>query len=517
MSELRWLSACLPGDLVLPPSLAKYCLAANWLSLCSPLSEICLLQEPDGAGIVLLSSHILKCFVDGFVLVSNLGQNVTRVLCGPGELSCIALACCHRGNLLLCFAEVCKLCEVIKMQVPLEETKSPPNEQETTPNVLAGSESRFPIDSTNSQAGLLIFIPDEEGSIQVEDCGEEPEPDLLKEELYKRFNRRLERIKKNNKKEFVSRVGEALTARHDQFVEEILTQRTKIEALDGILSSETIPVGLSKVLTALVDTSASIVEREVTNGATRVGAKGSTKLAHWEVQCDKLEAKLKVLQSRSDFERAVLDRESIKKITKLRQHQAVRFSKKMREMSQEYHDHRREVARKAIEKAEEAARLEDEREQITKLQQLEAHRDRASSAISIMQVQRQERMRERLDALSREREKPKQEPLYEKLNKQFSKQQDMLYYDRGRTTQEIEMFMRKKRQQFHKNRNRMKLEEILFIGSGLDEPRNLSRGLATIPEMPNRDGSRYRSSGLSGSIDLTVHYARLPTVKYTAG
>lgn len=403
------------------------------------------------------------------------------------------------------------------MQVPLEETRTPPPMAELTPHVHQGSDSKFPIDSTSSQAGLQFLVPSDEASIQIEECEAEEEPDLVKEELYKRFNRRLERIRQAHKREFVLNVGRALTNAHDRFLEHILEQKTKIEVLDKVISPKPIPLELAKMLTAYIDTSSEIVTNEVVHGSTHVGARGSTKLAKWETDYDKLESKLKMLEARNDFERAVLDRESLRKISQLRQHQALRFSKKMREISEEHHYKRREVARKAIEKAEEEAKIENEREEIAKLQKLEANRDRATSAISIMRIQRQERMRQRLEAFSRERSQPKEEPLYEKLTKQFERKEDMMYYDRGRTRHEIELFMNKKRLVLHKNRNRMRLEEILEATSNLDETRNTRQRLPTIRE-ERADGSRYLGRGLSGSLDLSVqHYARLPTVKYFDG
>lgn len=406
------------------------------------------------------------------------------------------------------------------MQVPLEESKKPPQVVELTPHAHPDSESKFPIDSTSSQAGLQFLLPQDEASIQIEECEEEDAPDLVKEELYKRFNRRIERIRRAHKRDFVSNVGNALSIVQDRLIVDILQKKTKLEILEQVIAPKPIPVDLAKMLTAYIDTSAEVVSREVLYGSTQVGAAGSTKLAKWEVEYDKLESKLKMLEARNDFERAVLDRESLRKISQLRQHQALRFSKKMREISEEHHQNRREVARKAIEKAEEEAKIEQEREEIAKLQKLEANRDRATSAISIMRIQRQERMRQRLEAFSRERSQPKEEPLYEKLTKQFERKEDMLYYDRGRTRHEIELFMHKKRLELHKNRNRMRLEEILEATSVLDETRatrNTRQRLPTIRES-TAEGPRYRGRGLGGSLDLSVqHYARLPTVKYFDG
>jgi hypothetical protein len=240
---------------------------------------------------------------------------------------------------------------------------------------------------------------------------------------------------------------------------EIINDKSN-EVEDSIRYLETIPQYLDKIF---VETEANHccfdlcnrVERKI-KSFLEIGA--SLDYA-WEDKFEREQRNLRFLEEARGIRYVVLDREDIKVIERHKQEYAGDFSKKMAQESLQIAEKRKQLlVRVEEEQGLEAQRLVEEERQ-KRLEKLRQGRVKAVEFMEGLKLQR--RMRKEDVAARNEKFKQvlKVQPLYQKVDREYKLEEDLMYNSRGATLEQLERF-KKEQKLFHFFRNKKNFFEV---------------------------------------------------------
>ena len=264
------------------------------------------------------------------------------------------------------------------------------------------------------------------------------------------LTRRINRIHKKRPK-----LVEGVRNRIDSITETHLTAIKKARAAPDVFAKivphsyelihQMIADGFRRIETGIVD--------EITTGR----GKGN----NWEKEADEIDRKTKILSKHHDVLQAIASRQILRKINEEHREAAIEFTKKMVSMNKEGERKRKEDIRLFEVKIQERDAQSQHNLLISKSVKAEEHQQKAAEAMTRIHDRKVERRREFKEGEERVRKVRRLMPMFKRVETSFNMQQDLLYNTHGRPMEEIDRF-KKERNDYHLNRNKKKLEELLY-------------------------------------------------------
>lgn len=232
---------------------------------------------------------------------------------------------------------------------------------------------------------------------------------------------------------------------------------------------------------------------------------GTWKWSTWETEVEELERRTRMLQKRHEVELSVLSRGDQVKVDGERKRRALMFAVRMRGASRQRERRRQESAEKREEELRRRLEMIEEERERERREATERHHQRAVAGLEAIQEARKARAEKFREGERRQRVVLRGVPLHVRVQREFSRAEDLLYRGRGPPLEELEALREMRRGRG----GREKLEQLL------DRSHHQARTQAHIQKRLDRTNAAHHSLDLDQSQEyLPTHFARLPRVKY---